>query len=72
MPFVKDSIRIKYNETIIKHELKESYRLQIALLHYYLGNNSKRHLAKIYDINLNSFKVAWYNSNYPKKIKKEK
>ncbi len=70
MPFISDEIHLKYNTVIRKHQFNESYRLELALNHYaFIGNKSKRSIAELYDINLNSLKSKWSKSNYPKKSK---
>jgi len=43
-------------------------RLEFALIHYaFLGNKCKHDIARLYDINFNSFKGKWSRSQFKKK-----
>lgn len=58
-----------FSQAQLTHTINESNRMKIALFHYaYLNKSlkSKRTLAELYDINLNTFKSKWSKSSYPK------
>jgi len=52
----------------IGNVFSEKMRLEFALVHYaFLGNKCKNDIARLYDINLNSFRSKWSRSQFKKK-----